>query len=223
MVMLIFVVPTLTKIFKDLGTALPPTTQFVILISDAAKNHPILFLLGTALLIGIPVTLFRMKRFARLADTVTLRLPVIGLIARKMNTARTTRTLSSLLSAGVEMTRAIEITKDVVQNSYFKNVLEKASTTVQKGGTLSEVFKAETKLYPVMVGEMIAVGEETGALTQMLSDVAIFYEDEVDAQTKNLSTIIEPILMLMIGGAVGFFAVSMLSPMYSLLDSLSAS
>ncbi len=221
--MLIFVVPTLTKIFKDLGTDLPTTTQFVILISDTASQHPILFLLGTGLLVGVPVTIFRMKRFARLSDTITLKIPVVGQIARKMNSARTARTLSSLLAAGVEMTRAIEITKDVLQNSYYKEVVEKAGESVQKGGSLSESFKNASNLYPVMVGEMIAVGEETGALTQMLADVATFYEDEVDAQTKNLSTIIEPVLMLMIGGAVGFFAVSMLSPMYSLLDSLSAS
>ncbi len=94
---------------------------------------------------------------------------------------------------------------------------------MQKGETLSSVFKAETALYPVMVGEMVAVGEETGALTPMLADIATYYEEEVDAKTKNLSTIVEPVLMIVIGAAVGFFAVSMISPMYGLVSTLSSS
>lgn len=219
--MLMFVVPTLTEIFTELGSDLPATTQFVITLSDTAANQPVLFLGGVLLLVGIPIVLFRMKRFQKTGDKVILKLPVIGGIAKKMNAARTTRTLSSLLSAGVEMTRAISITKDVLQNVYYKKVLAEAGESVQKGGSISQVFKDANKLYPVMVGEMMAVGEETGALTEMLQDIAKFYEEEVDSQTKNLSTIIEPILMLLIGGAVGFFAVSMLSPMYSLLNSLS--
>ena len=98
--------------------------------------------------------------------------------------------------------------------------MEEAKDTVQKGGTLSSVFKKNTELYPVMLGEMVEVGEETGKLSTMLADIATFYEGEVDSKTKNLSTIIEPVLMIFIGIAVGFFAISMLTPMYSLMDSI---
>ena len=98
--------------------------------------------------------------------------------------------------------------------------MEQVEVVVQKGAPISSVFKAQTALYPVMVGEMIEVGEETGKLGSMLLDVALFYEGEVDAKTKDLSTIIEPVLMIFIGAAVGFFAVSMLSPMYSIMDSI---
>ena len=118
------------------------------------------------------------------------------------------------------MTRALTITKEVLQNVHYREVIEKANLAVQKGLSLSSVFKDNQDLYPVMMGEMIAVGEETGALSQMLSDIAIYYEEEVDAKTKDMSTIIEPVLMVFIGGAVGFFAISMISPMYGLVSAI---
>ena len=221
LLMLIFVVPTLTKIFKDFGTALPATTQFVIFVSDAASNHPFLVLGGIALFGAGLFFLLKSPKMKHTKDTIVLHLPVISGIVKEVNAARTARTLSSLLNSGVEMTRALGITRDVLQNDYHKAVLDKAGAAIQKGETLSSIFKAETKLYPVMLGEMMAVGEETGALTSMLADVALFYEEEVDEKTKDLSTIIEPILMMVIGGAVGFFAIAMISPMYSLVSAIS--
>lgn len=218
--MLIFVVPTLTGIFKEMGGELPATTKFVIAVSDFAAGNPVLLIVILLAVIGGVIALLKWKKVKPLTDKIVLKLPGIGGVVKKVNTARTARTLSSLLLAGVEMTRSLSITKDVLQNMYYKEVLDKAGKAVQKGDPLSTVFKSETDLYPIMVGEMVAVGEETGALTQMLGDVAVFYEDEVDATTKNLSTIIEPVLMVFIGGAVGFFAVSMISPMYSLLNNL---
>lgn len=220
--MLVFVVPTLTKIFKDFGTALPASTQFIINVSDSVSAHPLLFLEITVVVLAGIFYFFKSKRMRRTNDRIFLALPAVKNIVREVNTARTCRTLSSLLSAGVEMTRAISITKDVVQNSYYREVLDRANIALQKGETLSSVFKAETDLYPIMVGEMVAVGEETGALTGMLKDIATYYEEEVDAQTKNLSTIVEPVLMIVIGAAVGFFAVSMISPMYGLVSTLAA-
>ena len=149
-----------------------------------------------------------------------MKLPIIGNIAREANSARTARTLASLLIAGVPVTRALDITKEVLQNSLYKKLIEDAKVAVEKGEPLSGIFKANENLYPVMFGEMVEVGEETGKLSQMLIDVALFYEGEVESKTKDLSTIIEPILMIFIGVAVGFFAVSMLSPMYSLMDNI---
>lgn len=219
--MLMFVVPTLTKIFSELGSELPPTTKFVVFISDTVSHHPILTFGLLALIGGGFYFLFSSPRTKSFSDKLVLKIPVIGMMIKQVNAARTARTLSSLLTAGVEMTRALAITKDVLQNTYYKAVLARAGEVVQKGETLSSVFKAEVDLYPIMLSEMVAVGEETGALTTMLSEVAVFYEDEVDAKTKNLSTIIEPVLMVFIGVAVGFFAISMISPMYSVLNNLS--
>lgn len=218
--MLMFVVPTLTKTFKELNSDLPASTKFVIWISDTVANHPILFIGGLGLIFGSFYAFARMKSMARYFDYMVLKLPMIGEMAKELNSARTTRTLSSLLTARVDMTRALDITKDVVQNVYYKKIIEDATNAVQKGVPLSQIFKNNTNYYPVMVGEMMEVGEETGKLSDMLIEIANFYEGEVDAKTKNLSTIIEPILMVFIGGAVGFFAVSMITPMYSVMNNI---
>jgi type IV pilus assembly protein PilC len=147
-----------------------------------------------------------------------MRIPVIGEIVREFESARTTRTLSSLLSAGVEIVVAIDTTVDVMQNHLYKNALKKARIAVEKGEPISTVFVENTNLFPLFVGEMMAVGEETGKVSDMLMNVASYYEAEVDQKTKNLSTIIEPALMIIIGVGVGFFAISMLAPTYSLVD-----
>ncbi len=218
--MLMFVVPTLTKIFKEFGTALPASTKFVIFISDSVANHPFIFLGVVGVIVVGGMYIFRSEKLKPKIDALTLKLPAIGMLIKEVNTARTARTLSTLLTSGVEMTRALTITKEVLQNVHYREVIEKANLAVQKGSSLSSVFKDNQDLYPVMMGEMIAVGEETGALSQMLSDIAIYYEEEVDAKTKDMSTIIEPVLMVFIGGAVGFFAISMISPMYGLVSAI---
>jgi type IV pilus assembly protein PilC len=162
----------------------------------------------------------RTKIGTRIFETVFLRIPMIGTLMKETNSARTGRTLASLLASGVNMLTAIDITKDVIQNSYYREVLVKAREQVQKGSPLAEVFIEAEHLYPPLVGEMIAVGEETGALPDMLREVAQYYEREVDQKTKNMSTIIEPFLMLIVGGAVGFFAVSMITPIYNVTSSI---
>jgi len=218
--MFAFVVPTLAGTFKELGVQLPFSTKVLIFIGTFISSH---LLLTFALLGGIAAGiyyLFRAPFMARYIDFTLLTLPVFGKMAREMNTARTARTLSSLLSSGVSLLRAIEVTEDVVQNVYFKEVLAKAKNVVEKGTPFSEVFKAHTNLYPVMMSEMIQVGEETGKLSDMLLQIATFYEEEIDNKTKNLSTIIEPILMVLIGSGVGFFAISMISPLYSILGEI---
>jgi type IV pilus assembly protein PilC len=107
-----------------------------------------------------------------------------------------------------------------LQNSYYKEVLDKVQSTIQKGDVISEIFTKNSNLYPIFVGEMVSVGEETGKIGEMLMNVALFYEDEVDQKTKDMSSIIEPILMVIIGVAVGIFAISMLGPTYSLADAI---
>lgn len=218
--MFAYVVPTLAKTFQELGVKLPATTQFIISMGNFFSEYLILSLL---LVIGLGVglfMLFRAKFMAKYVDYVVLKLPVIGNIAKELNTARTARTVSSLLLAGVAITRAIEITENVVQNVYYRKTLVEVGERIEKGSPFSEVFAENTHLYPIMMSEMIQVGEETGKLSDMLIEVANFYEEEIENKTKDLSTIIEPILMVVIGGGVGFFAISMITPLYSVLNNI---
>lgn len=219
--MMIYVVPTLTGTFKELNVELPTSTKLVIWISDTLSSSPLLVFASLIGFVFLMRAFIRAERTQPFIDIFVLKLPVVGNIIREMNSARTARTLSSLLASGVDVTRALQITKDVVQNVHYKKLLQKAVDSVQKGVPISAVFKERIDLYPVMVGEMMEVGEETGKFGDMLLEIATFYEDEVEAKTKDLSTIVEPVLMILIGGAVGFFAVSMITPMYSLMDTIS--
>ncbi len=214
--MLIFVVPTLTATFTELKVDLPTSTQFVIGSSEALKAHPITFLGGLVALIALVIALGRTQRGKRAFEYSVLRIPVIGVLVKETNAARMARTFSSLLSSGVEVVSALSITKDVLQNSYYKEVFARAEHEIQQGAQLSGIFNSYEKLFPPMVAEMIAVGEETGKLPGMLLQIATFFEGEVDQKTKDMSTIIEPFLMVIIGAAVGFFAVSMITPIYSI-------
>ena len=151
---------------------------------------------------------------------VALRLPVIGELVRETYSARFSRTLSSLLSSGVPVLDALGITKAVVHAGVFARVVEEAEADVKKGEPLSGAFARNNKLYPILMSDMLAVGEETGKVAEMLKQIAEFYESDVAEKTKDLSTIIEPILMLLIGGMVGIFAVSVISPIYSLSSAI---
>lgn len=218
--MMIYVVPTLTKTFADTGATLPAATRFIIFISDSLKDHFLLFILVVGLVIGSFVSFAKLNFTKRYFDLFILKVPVLGTLIKEMNTARTTRTLSSLLSSGVDVSKALSITEEVLQNVHYKELIHNSIGLIEKGVALSVSFKENTHLYPIMVGEMIEVGEETGKLSSMLMDVASFYENEVDDKTKNLSTIIEPVLMIFIGAAVGFFAIAMIKPMYSVMDNI---
>lgn len=218
--MFAFVVPTLANTFKALGATLPWSTQLLIFLGNFfSHNLALSFVIIFGAIFGM-MLLFRAKFMAIYVDFAVLKIPVINNLTKELNTARTARTMSSLLASGVSITRAVEITEDVVQNIYFKKVLKEAKSSIEKGVPFSQVFEANSNLYPVMMSEMVQVGEETGKLSDMLSQVATFYEGEVENKTKNLSTIIEPLLMLVIGAGVGFFAISMISPLYTILGSI---
>ncbi len=218
--MFAFVVPTLAKTFTELKVDLPNSTKLVMFLGNFFSQHLILtFIILITLGVGF-YFLIKAPFMAKYIDYVVLRIPMIGTLIKEINSARTARTLSSLLVSGVSITRAIEITEDVVQNVYYKRILIEARESVEKGSPFSYTFEQHTNLYPIMMTEMIQVGEETGKLSDMLFQVASFYEEEVEGKTKNLSTIIEPFLMVIIGGGVGFFAVSMITPLYSVMDNV---
>jgi type IV pilus assembly protein PilC len=218
--MMIYMVPTLTATFVGLGIKLPLSTRIVIWISNFLKDYIIFVLIGAVIVASGLTMFFKTKKGQRITDLFLLKSPLISETVKQINAARTARTLSSLLSSGVDIVIAIGVTREVLQNSFYKEVLDEVQKTIQKGDPISQVFAKHADLYPSFVGEMVSVGEETGKIGDMLLSVAVFYEDEVDQKTKDMSSVIEPILMIFIGVAVGFFALSMLGPTYSLADAL---
>ncbi len=220
LLMMKFVVPNLLKMFTEFGTDLPFATKIVIWLADLINNNFITMIIGIIVIIFGIIKLTKIEKVKRFLSKVVLKLPAIGGIAKQTLTARTSRTMASLLKSGVTVVRSLEITRDVIGNYQYKAVMDEALNNIQKGEPLSKAFQAHPDLYPIMMGDMIEVGEESGKVGDMLMDVANFYEEEVDEKTKSLSTIVEPMLMLLIGGGVGFFAVAMMTPMYKMMDSV---
>src|SRR3989344_3883188 len=218
--MLIYVVPTLTVTFSQLGVELPLTTQIIVAVSDFMVAHVIAVMLGLIALVVGGIAFIRSAVGGRIVLATALRLPVINEIVRETYAARAARTLSSLLASGVPALNALAITKEVVGANVFADVIGEAEEHVKKGELLSASFAEHTQLYPILMSDMLTVGEETGKVAEMLKQVAEFYEDDVGEQTKNFSTIIEPVLVLLIGAVVGVFAVSMIGPIYSLSSAI---
>lgn len=218
--MMIYVMPSITATFVDLEVELPTTTQVLIGTSNFMVANTLVVLVGlVASIVGFIYGL-RTRFGKNIFHWLIIHLPVIGGMVREANAAGMSRTLASLLKSGVDVILALTITEDVVQNVYYKPIIKEAAVRVEKGTALSETFIEHSNRYPVLVGEMILVGEETGEISQMLEQLAVFYENEVEQKTKDLSTIIEPILMVVIGGTVGFFALAMIAPIYSISDSI---
>ncbi|PJE74493.1 MAG: hypothetical protein COV01_00445 [Candidatus Taylorbacteria bacterium CG10_big_fil_rev_8_21_14_0_10_41_48] len=218
--MFIYVVPKLTETFREFNVELPLQTRIILNTSDFISNHYVLIFAGLIVLVSAFWSFSRSKIGKSIIHKSLLKIPVIGLIVMEVNSARTSRTLSSLLSSGVDIVHAIRISSDVVQNVHYKSMLMDASEKIQKGDSVQSLFLPRTDLFPPFVGEMIGVGEETGTLSKVLFEVATFYENEVDQKTKDISTIIEPVLMVVIGTGVGFFALAIISPIYSLTDNI---
>jgi len=218
--MLTYILPKILGVFKDMNVELPPMTVFVIGMSDFIRNHAIIL---SAVFVGMLVFLsFFLKTPSgkRTLSFLNLRMPIISNIVVKVNCARFARIYSALLKSGVSVIDALNIVSRTLSNVYYKDVLREGVDAIQKGTDLSDVIALYPNIFPVLVPQMLEVGEETGKTEIVLEKLAEFYEAEVDQITKNLSSIIEPILMLMIGGMVGFFAVAMMQPMYSVLDNI---
>lgn len=218
--MMVSVVPTLAATFKDMNVELPVATKVIMAFSDFLVNNSVLAILALIIFIVLSIWFAGTKKGKWFFSKLFLSIPVIKTITQELNTARVARTLSSLLQAGVDVVESFHISADVVQNLYYKDALGKIADSVQKGESISKSVKKAEELFPVMFVELISVGEETGALREMMKKVADYFEEEVNEKTKNMSTIVEPFLMLFIGISVGFFAYAMVVPMYSLANAI---
>jgi len=218
--MLTYILPKITSVFKDMDVKLPATTLFIMGISDFLRNNAILSIIICIVLIVSVKVFSGTKSGKRFFSLAFLYMPIVGNIVIKVNCARFARIYSSLLKSGVPVVTGLGIVSKTLGNVYYKDVLTEAIGEVQKGIELSKVIMRYPHIFPVLVPQILEVGEETGKTETVLRRLAEFYEEEVSQITKNMSSIIEPILMLVIGGGVGFFAVAMLQPMYSVLENI---
>ena len=218
--MLILVVPKLSLIFSELEIELPLTTRIVIGLGNFLAKFWYLLPLAILFFIFLLRVVLKTKIGKLVCDALVLKIPIVAPIIKKINSAYTVRTLSSLISAGVSLVRALEVVSGTLGNVYYKEALLKAAKQVEKGNKLAEILKQYENIYPTLVIQMIEVGEETGETSTILKKLAEFFEEEVANTTKNLSAIIEPVLMLFIGAVVGFFAVSMIQPIYGMMQAV---
>lgn len=218
--MMIYVVPTLSQALKDLNVPLPWSTQLIIFISDLFVGYSV-WVLGIAIVImGAFIRFIRSRSGKPLWDAIVLKIPLFGPLIKKMNIARIMRVLAYLLESGVPIIRSLEIAAAVVGNSLYKDSMGELGKSVAKGGSIGVFFHAHSKLYEPLAAEMVSAGEESGKISEMLLEVATFFEQDITATTKNLSSIIEPFLMIFIGAMVGFFALSILQPIYGSLGGI---
>jgi len=218
--MLTYVLPQMTGVFKDMNVELPASTKFIIGASDIFKEHSVLVLIFMFVMVVLLRVAVKTKKGKKFISFISLRLPAINNIVIKTNCARFSRIYSSLLRSGVTSLDALKIVSNTLSNYYYKKALRDSIREIQKGVDLSKIIGDNDRIFPVLVKQMIEVGEQTGETEAILLKMAEFYEDEVNQVTKNISSIIEPILMLVMGIAVGFFAIAMLQPMYGLMENI---
>ena len=218
-VLLAFVTPTFEKMFKDFGGAMPVPTQFLINLSHTLRNYWYVF-------VGIPVGLavaFRAtlqnKKGREAWDAFILKTPVFGPVIRKVAVARFTRTLGTMLSSGVPILDALEVVARSAGNRTIEAAILYVRARISEGKNIAQPL-TETKVFPPMVVQMIGVGEATGAMDAMLNKIADFYDDEVDVAVAALTSMIEPVMMVFLGGMVGGFLVAMYLPIFSIAGNI---
>jgi type IV pilus assembly protein PilC len=220
-VLVAFLVPVFEKIFKDFGGELPAITKFTVFLSHMITQR---WYLMIGITVGVIYTFRKWKRSERGRmqwDRFKLKFPMkIGDIVQKVALARFSRTFSGLIAAGVPMLEAIDITGRTSGNKVIEQAMDAVRNSVEKGGSLSEPMTKVPEAFPVMVVQMIGVGEETGALETMLSKVADFYEEQVEAAVKALTSILEPIMIIVVGAIVGFIVIAMYLPMFKVYDQI---
>ncbi len=213
------VIPTFAKLFTGLGRSLPAPTQITIDISNFVANY-ILFIVGGIVAVVWGVRFYYSTKGGRkVIDTLLLRLPVLGIVLRKIAIARFCRTLGTLVSSGVPILDALDITARTAGNTVIEEAVMEARVAVESGKTLSEPLR-DTEVFPPMVVHMISVGEQTGELDAMVNKVADFYEEEVDAAVADLLSLLEPLIIIFLGATVGWIVVSMYLPIFSLISEI---
>lgn len=210
------IIPKISSIFSSLGSDLPATTRFLVFLSDAVRSYGVIILIVfVGLVFGLRMLIKKNINVRYAWHSFINKVPVFGKLIKKINITRFTRTLGSLLSSGVAVLEAIDISENVLRNEVFKKEIRAAAIKIKDGSSLSEPFRT-SKVFPNMVSQMIAVGEDTGTLDKILLKLTSFYQKEVDHTIKNLSSLLEPIMMIIIGIGAGFVVISIITPIYTM-------
>ena len=220
-VLIVYIFPKILPIFKSLNADLPLSTKIIIFISETIRHHGFL-IFGILILLIIATVLMRkyVPKVRLFFDGFILRIPLFGEIAKNYNLTNTMRTLGLLLKSGLSLNEALAITADTTENMQYKRAFANISDGVMKGKNVSELLSNHPAIFPDMLGHMVSIGEKSGNLSSTLLYLSEFYENEFDDLTKNLSSSIEPVLMIVMGVLVGFVAVSVITPIYEITNSL---
>lgn len=217
--LMIYVMPTFAEIFTQLGSTLPLPTQITMGISRFLQHNILLIIIIAIGLVAVYKAINKTEKGRLTIDRIKLALPVFGLLLRKVAVAKFTRTLSTLLGSGVPILDGLEITAKTAGNKVIEQAVMKTRVSIAEGKTINEPL-AETEVFPPMVVQMIAVGESTGALDTMLEKIADFYDEEVDITVSNLTTMLEPLMMVVLGVMIGGVVISMYMPLFKLIGEL---
>jgi type IV pilus assembly protein PilC len=218
-VLLLFVTPTFEKMFKDFGQALPAPTQFVVDLSKFMQSYVGYMIAGIVAFVFAFRAFYRNPRGREIFDGMSLKSPIFGQLIRKVAVARFTRTLGTMISSGVPILDALEVTANTAGNRTVEKAIRYTKAQISEGKTITQPL-SETQVFPPMVVQMVGVGEATGAMDTMLSKIADFYDDEVDAAVAALTSMIEPVMMVFLGGVVGGFLVAMYLPIFSIAGAI---
>lgn len=218
--MTVVVIPKLAEIFEESQASLPLATKVLVTTSKFLLANGVLTVVVVLVLLVLFIRGVRTKNGKRFFDAALLRGPVIGPIIKKVNLARFTRSLSSLLETNIPIIETFLIISRTMGNSFYRSALEEAGNKLRTGSTIAKILDRYPKLFPPVTTQMIAIGEESGSLDTIAGELAQFYEEEVDQTMSNLSSIIEPVLMLILGVGVALLAVAVILPIYSLSQTL---
>ncbi len=217
--LLLKVTPVFAKMFADFGSALPAPTQVIVDLSEWLQSYILYIMIGIGAFIFSFVTFYRNPRGRQIFDKVILVVPVLGSVMTKVAVARFTRTLGTMISSGVPILDALDVTAKTAGNRTIENAIQYVRTKISEGKNIAGPL-ADTKVFPSMVVQMIGVGEATGAMDQMLTKIADFYDEEVDTAVASLTAAIEPVMMVFLGGVVGGFLIAMYLPIFSLAGAI---
>ncbi|TET87447.1 MAG: type II secretion system F family protein [Desulfobacteraceae bacterium] len=218
-VILIFVIPVFQEMFSSFGKALPVPTQIVVNMSDFLKGN-IHYVIGAFIVFVFAFKKYRnTKKGRKQTDALALKLPVFGNLLKKTAVARFTRTLGTMISSGVPILDALDIVAKTSGNVVLEEIIYEVRSSIAEGQTIAEPL-SEADIFPSMVVQMISVGEATGALDTMLNKIADFYDDEVDAAVEALTSMLEPLLMVFLGGAIGGLVIAMYLPIFQMASAM---